>query len=70
MSWYDREVDESNLWAGTEPPKPSNARIMLDYYKLQDMTVEEKTAKSARLNAVFEDILSQWIKSGKTNAVP
>jgi len=63
---YRHELDESDLWAGSEPPKPSNARIMLDYYKLEDMTVEERTEKSARLNAVFEKILDDWRKAGLT----
>ena len=64
MSFYNRELDESDMWAGIDPPKPSNDRIMLDYYKLQDMTPEEKTAKSERLNAVFANILDQWVKAG------
>jgi len=66
MSWYDREVSENTLWAGIDPPKQSNARIMLDYYKLQDMTAEERTAKTARLNAVFDKILEDWRKAGIT----
>ena len=48
--------------------KAADAKKLLETAEAanRDMTAEEKTAKSASLDAVFADILDQWAKAGLT----
>lgn len=64
MSWYDLEMEINTLWGGNEPPRRSRARLLLDLYALQDMSPEERLAKSERLEATFAKIRADWAARG------
>ncbi len=64
MSFYRDELERDTLWSGLDAPKPSRASIILAAYRLQEMTVEEKTERKQTLEAAFAKIGEDWEGEG------